>query len=168
MAAVGREHALGIGFLGLSARDAIGDPLLVLERLPAALFVQGLPFDHESLSHVGKVEISVQCGRYPDLPRLDAPVIRGIVQDKIRLPSLFEEELDVLVERSLILLDGEVVVGLAPDDVLGDLPLGEKGIGGDIFALDVDGGKQRDRGLDLVGPLDLLISYPDAPYFFWV
>ena len=168
VAAVGREHALGIGFFGFSARHAIGDPLLVLERLPAALFVQGLPFDHEGLPHVGKVEIPVQCGRCPDLPGLDAPVIRRIVQDEVRLSSVPEEELDILVERSLILLDDEVVVGLTPDDVLGDLPLGEQGIGGDILALDVDGGKERDRALDLVGPFDLLIGYPDASYFFWV
>jgi hypothetical protein len=168
VAAVGREHALGIGFLGLSARHAKGDPLLVLERLPAALFVYGVPFDHEGLSHVGKVEIPVQCGCRPDLPGLDPPVIRGIVQDKVRLSSVLEEEPDILVERSLILLDGEVVVGLAPDDVLGDGALGEQGIGGDVLALDVDGGKEGDRAFDLVGPFDLLIGYPDAPYFFWV
>jgi hypothetical protein len=87
---------------------------------------------------------------------------------KVRLSSVLEEELDILVKPSLILLDGEVVVGLAPDEVLGDLPLGEKGIGGDVLALDVDGVKEGDRGFDLVGPLDLLIGYPDAPYFFWV
>ena len=137
-------------------------------RRLAALFFQGMPFDDERLSYLGEVEVTVQFGCRPDLPELDAPVIRGIIRDEVRFPPVFEKELDILMERWLILLDGEVVVGLAPDDVLGDLPLGEKGIGGDIFALDVDGGKQRDRGLDLVGPLDLLISYPDAPYFFWV
>ena len=87
---------------------------------------------------------------------------------KIRFSSLFEEELDILVEPSLVLFDGEVVVGLAADEVLGDLPLGEQGIGGDVLALDVDGGKERDGHFDLVGPFGLLIGYPQTPYFFWV
>lgn len=168
VAPVGREHALGIGFRRAPARDAVGDPLLVLERFLAALFVYGVPFNHEGLSDVGKIEIPVQCGRCPDLPFLDPPVVRGVVEDKVRFSSLVEEKLDILVEPSLVLLDGEVVVGPAPDDVLGDLPLGEKGIRGDILALDVDGGKEGDRALDLVGPFDFLISYPETAYFFWV
>jgi len=158
VAAVGDEHVLGIGFLGPPARDAIGDFLLVPERLPAALFVQGVPFDHEGLSDVGKVEVAVQFGCDPDLPRLDAPVIRGIIRDEVRFPPVFEEELDILMERSLILLDGEVVVSLAVDEVVGYRALGEKGISRDVFALNVDSIEERDSCFDLVGTLDFFID----------
>jgi hypothetical protein len=71
-----------------------------------------MPFNHERLLHAGKVEVSVQFGCRPDLPELDTPVIRGIIRDEVRFPSVFEEELDILMERWLILLDGKVVVGL--------------------------------------------------------
>ena len=118
---------------------------------------------------MGKVEVPVQCGRRPDLPQLDAPVIRGIIHDEVRFPSVFEEELDVLVERSLVPLDGEVVVGLAPDEVVGYRALGEKGIGGNILALDFDGGKERDGCFDLVGPFGFyIVCYGQTVYFFWV
>jgi hypothetical protein len=87
---------------------------------------------------------------------------------KIRFSSVLEEELDILIEPSLVLLDGEVVVGLAADEVLRDLPLGEQGIRGDVLALDVDGVKKRDGRFDLVGPFGFFIGYPQTPYFFWV
>jgi len=165
---VGREHGFCVGFLGPPARDAIGDFLLVPERLPAALFVQGVPLDHEGLPDVGKVEVAVQFGGDPDLPRLDAPMIRGIIQDKVRLPPVFEEKLDIPMERSLVLLDGEAVVSLAVNEVVGYRTPGEQGISRDVPALDVDSIEERDGCFDLVGALDLLVSYLDAPYFFRV
>jgi hypothetical protein len=36
---------------------------------------------------------------------------------------------------------------------MGELTLGQEGIGSDIFALDIDGIEQRDGHLDLVGLL---------------
>jgi hypothetical protein len=116
-----------------------------------------VPFDHEGLSNVGKVEVAVQFGCDPDLPRLDAPVIRGIIRDEVRFPPVFEEKLDILMERSLILLDGEVVVSLAVDEVVGYRALGEKGISRDVLALNVDGIEERDSCFDLVGTLDFFI-----------
>jgi hypothetical protein len=127
-----------------------------------------VPLDHEGLPDVGKVEVAVQFGCDPDLPRLDASMIRGIIQDEVRFPPVFEEELDIPMERSLVLLDGEVVVSLAPDEVVGYRALGEQGISRDVLALNVDGIEERDSCFDLVGALDLLVSYLDAPYFFWV
>jgi hypothetical protein len=54
----------------------------------------------------------------------------------------------------LIAFDGEVVMGLTIlDQVVGELALGQQGIGSDIFALDFDGIEQRDGHLDLVGLL---------------
>jgi hypothetical protein len=95
-------------------------------------------------------------------------MVRGIVHHEVRNSPVAEEELDILIEPLLIFLDGEVIVGTAPDDVCGDLPLGKKGIGGYLLTFDVDGGKERDGARDLVRPFDLFIRNPDTAYFFWV
>ena len=52
--------------------------------------------------------------------------------------------------------------------IVGDLALGQQGIGSDFFALDIDGIKQGDGGFDLVGLLDFLVGYGESTYFFWV
>jgi hypothetical protein len=128
-----------------------------------------MPFDHERLPHVGKVEIAVEFGCRPDLPNLDAPVIRGIIRDEVRSPSVFEEELDILMERWLILLDGKVVVGFTVDEVVGYRALGEKGIGSDVLALNSDSIKKRDGCFNLVGPFGFfIVCYRQPVYFFWV
>jgi hypothetical protein len=54
------------------------------------------------------------------------------------------------------------------EQILGDLALGQQGIGGNLFALDIDGIQQRDGGLDFVGALNLLVRYGQGTYFFWV
>jgi len=63
-----------------------------------------------------------------------------------------------------------VVMGVAlADHVIGDLPLGQQGIGGNIFALDIDGIQQRDGGFDFVGALELIaVFYGQGTDFFWV
>lgn len=55
-----------------------------------------------------------------------------------------------------------------PDQIVGDLALSQQGIGGNIFALNIDGIKKRDDGLDFVGALNLLVGYGQGAYFFWV
>ncbi len=54
------------------------------------------------------------------------------------------------------------------DYIVGDFVLGQQGIGGNIFALNIYGIKQRDGGLDFVGTFGFLIGYWQATYFFWV
>jgi hypothetical protein len=54
------------------------------------------------------------------------------------------------------------------DQVGSDLALCQQGIGGNIFALNIDGIKEWDGGLDFVGTLDLFIVYGQGTYFFWV
>jgi hypothetical protein len=56
-----------------------------------------------------------------------------------------------------------------PDQVIGDVALGQKGIGGNIFVLNIDGIQQRDGGFDFVGALEFIDSrYGQGSYFFWV
>ena len=70
----------------------------------------------------------------------------------------------------LVVFDGEVVMGVTlADQVVGDVALGQQGIGGNIFALDIDGIQQRDGGFDFVGALELIASrYGQGADFFWV
>lgn len=88
--------------------------------------------------------------------------------DEIRFLAVFEVKIDVVKERGLIPLNGEVVMALAPNYVGSDVPLGQKSICGYVPAFDVDGVKERDSGLDLVCAFDFFIFYPQEPYFFWV
>jgi hypothetical protein len=75
-----------------------------------------------------------------------------------------------LKKTGLVVFDGEVVMGVTlPDQVIGDMPLGQKGIGGNIFALDIDRIQQRDGGFDFVGALEFIASrYGQGSDFFWV
>jgi hypothetical protein len=52
------------------------------------------------------------------------------------------------------------------DQIVGDLALGQQGIGGNIFALNIDGVKQRDGGFDFVGAFDFVILYGQGRLLF--
>ena len=97
-------------------------------------------------------------------------MIRGIGQDKIRPLAVFKKQGDALKKAGLVVFNAEVVMGVAlADHVIGDLALGQQGIGGNIFALDIDGIQQRDGGFDFVGALELIASrYGQGADFFWV
>jgi hypothetical protein len=45
-----------------------------------------------------------------------------------------------LKKSGLVVFDGEVVMSVTlPDQIVGDLALGQQGIGGNFFALNIDG-----------------------------
>jgi len=119
---------------------------------------------------VGEVEVGVEFGGGPDFPGFDPAMIRRVIGDEIGFLSILEIELDILKECGLVAFDREVVMGLTIlDQVVGERALGQQGIGRDIFALDLDGIKQRDGHFDLVGLLYLFIAYDrESPHFFWV
>lgn len=72
-------------------------------------------------------------------------------------------------KSGLVVFDGEVVMSFTvSDQIVGDFALGQQGVGGNLFALDIDGIKQGDGGLDFVGALNLLVGYGQGTYFFWV
>ena len=54
------------------------------------------------------------------------------------------------------------------DQVCGDFALGQQGIGSNFFALNIDGIKQGDGGLDFVGTFEIFRVYGQGTYFFWV
>jgi hypothetical protein len=87
--------------------------------------------------------------------------------NEIGLVPILKVESDVLHEPLLIPFDGEVIVGLASHYVAGNFPLGEKGVGGDVPALNVDGIKEGGRGGDLVRLFELVIEPSrKCAYFF--
>ena len=86
MVAVGFKYALGIGFLGRAAGDAIGD----FTGIFTAFFICGLPLDEKSLSDVRKVQIAVEFGCGPDFADFDAAVIRWVAMEKIGVPPVFK------------------------------------------------------------------------------
>jgi len=162
--AVDFEKPFGDGFFRPSAGDAvdrfIGDF--------AAFLLRGLSFNHERLPDVGEVEVVIQRVCCPYLSGFDPPVIHGCIVGKMGFPTILEVEGDVGKEVRLISFYREVIVGVAPCQVVGYFPLGKKGIGSDVFVIDVDSVKQRDGCLDLVGAFGFFIPSPQTPHFFWV
>ncbi|MDZ7581922.1 MAG: hypothetical protein U5R30_15390 [Deltaproteobacteria bacterium] len=72
-------------------------------------------------------------------------------------------------KSGLVVFNGEVVMRLTfSDQIVGDFSLSQQGIGSHIFALDIDGIKQRDGGLDFVGTFEGVIFYGQGTDFFWV
>jgi len=83
---------------------------------------------------------------------------------------LIKVEGDLLEQGFLIAFDGEVVVGVTLFDQIGrQIALGQQGIGGNGFTVNVDGRQQRDGGFDLIGLFFLIaIGYGQRTDFFWV
>jgi hypothetical protein len=165
VATVGGKHALRVGLLRSSARNAIGNFTGVF----SGFFIGGFPLDDKSLSDVRKVQIVVEFGCDPDFADFDPAVVRGIAMHKIRILPVFKVQRDVLKKTGLVVFNGEVVMSVTvPDQIVGDRALGQEGIGGNIFALNIDGIKKRDGGFDFVGAFNLLVGDGQGTYFFWV
>ena len=155
VAAVGGQHALSVGLLRGPTGDAIGDFTGVF----TTFFICGLTLDNESLRHVREVEIAIEFGCGPYFADFNAAVIWRIVLDKIGILAIFKIERDILEKSRLVVLDGEVVMSVTfPDQIVGDTALGQEGICGNFFALDIDGIKEGDGGLDFVGTFEFFTA----------
>ena len=85
------------------------------------------------------------------------------------LPAILKVQLQILEGTPWVGFDGEMVMRLALDQIVGEPALGEQGVGRHILALNLDGFQQRDGHLDLVGALDLRAAfYGQGTDFFWV
>jgi hypothetical protein len=74
-----------------------------------------------------------------------------------------------LKKTGLVVFDRKVVVGVTvSDQIVSDFALGQQGIGGHFFALNIDGIQERDGGFNLVGTLELFVVCGQSAYFFWV
>ena len=165
VATVGEKDTFRIGLFRSSAGNAICDFTGVF----TGFFICGFSLDDKGLSDVRKVQIAVEIGCGPNFTDFDTAVIRRVIVDKIGVSPVIKIERNVLKKTGLIVFDSKMVMGLTFfDQIIGNATLGQKGVGGNIFALDIDGVKQWDGGLDFVGALDLLVGYGQGAYFFWV
>jgi len=74
-----------------------------------------------------------------------------------------------LENAALVSFDGEMIMGMAlRNQVLGNLALGQQSIGGHILALNIDGVKEGNGHLDLVGALQFVTVFGrQGTHFFW-
>ena len=69
--------------------------------------------------------------------------------------ALLEQQRDIVFQRRLVALDGEMIVRLALDQIGCQRALGQQGIARDVLAGDITAFKQRLRHADFVGELEL-------------
>mgnify|MGYP006865024685 CR=1 FL=1 len=86
VATVNGKNTLRVGLLRSPAGNAIGDFTGVF----AGFFICGLPLDEKSLSHMRKVQITVEFGCCPDFSDFDPTVIRRVTMDKIGALPVFK------------------------------------------------------------------------------
>jgi hypothetical protein len=117
---------------------------------------------------VREVDIVIEFGCGPYFSGFDPPMFRRCKINEIWFLAVLEVELDVLKECGLVLFNGEVIVCLTLlNQVVGDMALGQEGIGGDILALDIDGIKEGDSRFDLVSAFEIFSPfYREGPHFF--
>jgi len=166
VAAVCGKHTLRVSLLGCSTGYAVRD----LTGVVTGFLLRELSLHHKYLSDMGKVQIVVEFSGGPNLSDFDPAVIRGIIRNEIRLLALLEIQFDIFKESGLIAFDGEVVMSLALQTyIIGELSLGEQGIRGNVFVLDIDGIEQRNSHPNFIGALEFLTAfYGQGADFFWV
>jgi hypothetical protein len=132
--------------------------------------VGDVSFNGEGLADVWEVEVGVEFGCGPDFTDLDASVVRRGTVGEIGFFAVLEIQLDVLEDSTLIALYSEEIMGVTfVDDVFGEFALGEEGISGDGFALDIDGVEDRSGHLDFVCAFNFIRTfYGQRTDFFWV
>ena len=119
----------------------------------------------------GEVEVVVELGGDPDGAPFATAVLglRPLVDELWRAPGdgLIESEADIVEHVRLVGLDGEQVVGAAPEQIPRQRALGEQRIGGDGQAGDVGQRlEQGEDGANLVGALLPFVGVgPDADFF---
>ena len=161
------EQAPGVGGVGAVAGDAEG----VFDRVLAGLLDDGGALDEEGLSDVGEGQVAVEAGGGPDGAAFEAPVLKGEGLAEVGLAAPCEEQPEVVEQGRLVALGGEYEVGAAVVEEVGELALGEQGVGGEGLAGEVEfeAFEHGDDGSDFVGALGLVVGAErEAVDFFWV
>ncbi len=100
--------------------------------------------------------VVVEPVRTPDAARFDTAMVWGRDFGMVSRPALCEQQADVFLQLGLVTLDSEMVVRSAPDQIVGQIALGQQRVGGDDAPGDVDGIEHRGGRLDLVRALNLI------------
>lgn len=96
-------------------------------------------------------------------------MVQGGRLAKVRGAAVLEDQADRVMERGLVVLGHEDVMGLAFEYIGSQFALGQQGIGGEGLAGDVEGVEDRDDPPDLVRLLDrIALAYGERTDFFWV
>ena len=167
VATVELEQALGVGGVGGVAGNAEG----VFDGGLAGLLFGGGALDEEGLADVGEVQLAVEPGGGPDGAAFDAAVLEDGGLAEVGLGAVGEEHPEVVEQGRLVVLGGEHEVGAAGAEEVGELALGEQGVGGEGAAGEVEPEalEHGDNGADLVGALGLVVGADgQAADFFWV
>ena len=120
---------------------------------------------------MGEGQVAVEPGGGPDGAAFEAPVLEGEGLAEVGLAAVLEEHPEVVEEGGLVALGGEHEVGAAGAEEVGELALGEQGVGGEGPAgeVDVEVVEHGDDGADLVGAFGLVVGTDrQAVDFFWV
>ena len=150
-------------------RGATRDPQCNLTRVFAGVLLDGFTLNQKDLPDVGEVEVGIELGTAPDASRLDAPVIGRGDFDEVSGTARLKQHRNIVVQRGLVALDGEMIVRLPLDQITCQRALGQQGIARDILAGEGTACKQGDRPADFVGPFLLLTArYGEGANFFWV
>ena len=148
VSAVEGEQALGVGGVRGVAGDAVG----AFDGGSAGLLEDDGALDEEGLADVGEGQVAVQPGGGPDGAALDAAVREAWRLAEVGFAAVAEEQFDVVEQGRLVGLGGEHEVGAAAAEEVGELALGEQGVGGEGPAgeVDVEVVEHGDDGADLV------------------
>lgn len=66
-------------------------------------------------------------------------MVRRVERDIIRIFPIFKKQCDIFKKSGLVVFNGKVVMSIAFADNIGsDFTLGQQGIAGNLFALDID------------------------------
>ena len=160
VSAIEGEEALGGCALGGEAGDAVDG----FDAPLGGLDLDGFAPDGEDLSDTGEVEVGVEFGGAPDGAPFATAVLglRPLVDELRRAlgDGLIEQEADIVEHVRLVAIDGEQVVGAAPEQIRRQRPLGEQRIGGDGQAGVV--GQRLEQGEDGANPIGALVSFVGA------
>ena len=82
---------------------------------------------------------------------------------------LTEQKGDVFLKFALIAFDGEMVMRVSTDQIVGEPALRQQGIGADRLAGDIDGVEYAGKHPDFIRLLRLILTfYGERTDFFWV
>jgi len=165
MAAVEGQDVSSGGFRGMT-----GHPVDGVDGGRAGLLIDRPTLDQTDLADAGKIEGVIEARGGPGKTLFDASMSQGGWLVEVGLSALLKDEADILAQRRMVVFDGEDVVGLVLEQRVGELALGEQGIGGDGFADDIEGFEERDDPPDLMGLLERIVAAygRQGADFFWV
>jgi hypothetical protein len=134
VAAISNKNAFWVGLVWRAAGNTICD----ITGIFATFFICGFSLYDKSLPYVGKIQVIVKLRRGPDFTNFDPAMVGRVITNKVWFPSIFKIEGNILKNTGLIVFDGEVVMSFTfPDQVISDFILGQQGVGGNFFALNI-------------------------------